>query len=143
MPRSPSRWPGEAQAWSGLGRSYYALHNLRGATTAFNTAVTLQPNDAAAHNGLAKALVDRQCADQAEDEVNRALELERNPNLRAAYQQTQREVAKQLGAFGGVPAGVKPGVGRRQERSILPVCHPERSEGSGLGAGLDPSLRSG
>lgn len=91
------RWPGEAQGWSGLGRSYYAIHNLRGATTAFYTAVTLQPNDAAAHNGLAKALVDRQCADQAEDEVNRALELEHNPNLRAAYQQTQREVAKHSG----------------------------------------------
>ena len=91
------RWPGEAQAWAGLGRNDYSIHNLRGATLAFNTAVSLQPDNAAAHNGLAKALLDRQCADQAEDEINRALELERNPNLRAAYQQTQRDVAKHSG----------------------------------------------
>lgn len=91
------RWPNEAQAWAGLGRNDYAIHNLRGATLAFNTATTLQPDNAAAHHGLAKALLDRQCADQAEDEVNRALELEHNPNLRASYQQTQREVAKHSG----------------------------------------------
>ena len=91
------RWPDQALAWTGLGRMDYAVHNLRGATTAYNTAITLQPDNAAAHHGLALALLDRQCADQAEDEVNRALELERDPNLRAAYLHTQREVAKHSG----------------------------------------------
>ena len=91
------RWPDEVQGWAGLGRNYYAAHNPRGATVAFYKAATLQPDNAAVHDGLAKALLDRQCADQAEDEVDRALELERDPNLRAAYQQTQREVAKHSG----------------------------------------------
>ena len=91
------RWPEEPQAWAGLGRSYAAVHNPRGAITAYYKAVSLQPDNAAAHNGLALALLERQCADQAEDEVNRALELEHNPSLRAAYLQTQREVAKHSG----------------------------------------------
>lgn len=91
------RAPNEAQAWLGLGRGYYALHNLRGATVAFYNAVKLWPNSAAAHNGLAQALVDRQCADQAEDEVKAALDLERDPNQRAAYLKTQRQVAAYSG----------------------------------------------
>lgn len=91
------RWPDEAQAWLGLGRGYYALHNLRGATVAYNNAAKLWPNSAAAHNGLAQALVERQCADQAEDEANLALELERDPNLRAVYLKTQRQVAAYSG----------------------------------------------
>jgi len=86
------RWPNEAQAWLGMGHGYYALHNLRGATVAYHNAAKLWPNSAAAHNGLAQALVDRQCADQAEDEVNLALSLERDPNLRNAYLRTQRQV---------------------------------------------------
>lgn len=91
------RWPNEAAAWAGLGRTYYTVRNLRGATVAYSTAVTLQPDNAAAHNGLALTLLDRQCADQAEDEINRALDLERDPVLRGAYLQTQREVAKHSG----------------------------------------------
>jgi len=90
-------WPEDVLGWAGLGRNYYPAHNPRGATLAFYKATTLQPDNAAAHNGLALALLDRQCADQAEDEVARALELEPNPNLRAAYLQTQREVAKHSG----------------------------------------------
>jgi tetratricopeptide (TPR) repeat protein len=86
------RWPGEAQAWLGAGRSYYHLHNLRGATIAYNNAVRLMPGSAAAHNGLAQALVERQCADQAEDEARLALELERDPRVRADYFRTQRQV---------------------------------------------------
>ncbi len=89
--------PNDAQAWLGLGRGYYALHNLRGATVAFSNAAKLWPNSAAAHNGLAQALVERQCADQAEDEVKLALDLERDPNLRAAYLKTQRQVAAYSG----------------------------------------------
>ena len=91
------RWPGETQGWAGLGRGYAAVHNPRGATAAFYKAVSLQPDNAAAHNGLALALLDRQCADQADDEVSRALELEHNPNLRAVYLKTQKEVAKHSG----------------------------------------------
>ncbi|HZR36990.1 MAG TPA: PA2778 family cysteine peptidase [Nevskia sp.] len=91
------RWPNEAQAWLGMGRTYYALHNLRGATVAYHNAAKLWPNSAAAHNGLAQALVERQCADQAEDEVNLALSLERDPSLRNAYLRTQRQVADYSG----------------------------------------------
>lgn len=86
------RWPNEAMAWLGMGRAYYALHNLRGATISYSNAVRLMPGSAAAHNGLAQALVERQCADQAEDEVKLALELERDPRVRAGYFKTQRQV---------------------------------------------------
>jgi hypothetical protein len=86
------RWPNEGVAWLGLGRSYYSLHNVRGATVAYYNATRLLPNSAAAHNGLAQALVDRQCADQAEDESKLALELVRDPQLRAQYQRTQQQV---------------------------------------------------
>lgn len=86
------RWPKEGLAWLGLGRDYYALHNVRGATIAYYNATRLLPNSAAAHNGLAQALVDRQCADQAEDEAKLALNLERDPQLRAQYLRTQKQV---------------------------------------------------
>jgi len=86
------RWPNEGMAWLGLGRGYYALHNVRGATIAYYNATRLLPNSAAAHNGLAQALVDRQCADQAEDESKLALELERDPQQRAQYLRTQKQV---------------------------------------------------
>jgi len=92
-----ARWPNEAQAWLGMGRGYYSLHNLRGATVAYHNAAKLWPASAAAHNGLAQALVERQCADQAEDEVNLALSLERDPKLRNAYLGTQRQVADYSG----------------------------------------------
>jgi len=94
------RWSGvpeDAEAWGGLGRSYYALHNPRGAIIAYNNAVTLAPKNPDYHNGLALALLDRQCADQAESEINLALDLVHDSNLRGPFLKTQREVAKHSG----------------------------------------------
>ena len=93
-------WPGvpeDAEAWGGLGRNYYALHNPRGAITAFNNAATLEPNNPDYHNGLALALLDRQCADQAESEIDLALDLVHDPNQRGPYLKTQKEVEKHSG----------------------------------------------
>jgi hypothetical protein len=89
--------PEEAEAWGGLGRGYYALHNPRGATTAFHNAISLQPNNPAFHHGLALALMDRQCADQAEDEADLAVDLEHDPNLRGPYLATQKEAQQHSG----------------------------------------------
>jgi hypothetical protein len=91
------RWPKEPLAWEGLGNAYYALHNLRGATTAFQNALSLAPNDTGAHNNLAQVLLERQCADQAEDEINRALALETDPARRAVYQRTRQQVLQRGG----------------------------------------------
>ncbi len=91
------RWPDDAEAWSGLGRSDYALRDVRGAVVAFNRAAILQPNNASFHHGLAQALLQRQCADQAETEAGIALDLEQAPALRAAYLNTQKEAQDHSG----------------------------------------------
>ncbi|MDR3418384.1 MAG: PA2778 family cysteine peptidase [Nevskia sp.] len=91
------RWPKEAGAWDGLGNAAYALHDLPGAIEAYSNEVQLQPDDAQAHDKLAQALLGRQCADQAEDEVNHALALETDPARRAAYQRTLDEVSRHTG----------------------------------------------
>jgi tetratricopeptide (TPR) repeat protein len=91
------RWPQEVLGWEGLGNAYYALHNYTGATTAFQNALKLAPRDAGAHNNLAQVLLERQCADQAEDEVKLALRLEPDPARRAIYQRTLYQVQQHSG----------------------------------------------
>lgn len=91
------RWPDNALAWIGQGRSNRAAGQLQAATEAYLTALKLQPESASAHNGLAEVLIDRQCADQAQDEADAALNLEQDPNLRRIYRQTKAEAEKHSG----------------------------------------------
>jgi hypothetical protein len=99
------RWPQNVVGWEGMGNAYYALHNLVGATTAFQNALNLAPRDASAHNNLAQVLLDRQCADQAEEEVGFALRLETNPARRAIYLRTLQQVRQHSGPSVVCPLG--------------------------------------
>lgn len=99
------RWPQNVLAWEGLGNAYYALHNLVGATGAFQNALNLAPRDASAHNNLAQVLLDRQCADQAEEEVGFALRFETDPARRAIYQRTLQQVRQHGGPSVVCPLG--------------------------------------
>jgi cytochrome c-type biogenesis protein CcmH/NrfG len=91
------RQPDDAGAWAGLGRSQYAMGGLRGATVAFANASRLDPQSAALHHSLARVLIERECADQAEDEIDLALTLEKDPRQLAAYRKTETLVAAHSG----------------------------------------------
>jgi hypothetical protein len=85
------RWPREGDAWIGMGKAYAVLHNLTGATTALQNAINVAPRNAAAYDTLAQVLLQRQCADQAEEQSKLAVRLEPDPARRAAYQQTLKQ----------------------------------------------------
>jgi hypothetical protein len=91
------RWPVEARAWAELGRLRAAQHDLRAATDVLRKALQLNPGAAAVHADLARVLNDRQCADQAQDEIGLALAQERDPARRAADQRFQRELEQHAG----------------------------------------------
>jgi len=54
-----TRWPGSLNAQLGLGNSYYALRDLKGAESAFREATELHPQSAAAYNNLAYVLLEQ------------------------------------------------------------------------------------
>lgn len=54
-----TRWPGSLNAQLGLGNSYYALRDLKGAENAFREATELHPQSAAAYNNLAYVLLEQ------------------------------------------------------------------------------------
>lgn len=91
------RWPQQASAWADLGRVRHSLHDLNGAIEAYAAALRLQANDAAVHADLAQSLGERQCSEQAEDEIGKALALERDPGRRAVYERFRREMAGHSG----------------------------------------------
>jgi tetratricopeptide (TPR) repeat protein len=85
------RWPESAAAWLALARWREAHADLDGATLAYAAAVRVEPLNAATHARLAQLLLARQCADQAEDEIEQALRYETEPQRRA---QDQRLLAQ-------------------------------------------------
>ena len=99
------RWPQDVQGWEGVAKAYSALHNLAGATTALQNALNLAPRDAGAHDGLAQVLLERQCADQAEDEATLAVRLETDPARRAAYIRTLQQARQHSGPSVVCPLG--------------------------------------
>jgi hypothetical protein len=54
-----SRWPQSLNARIGLGNSYYALGDLKGAESAFREATESHPNSAVAYNNLAHVLLEQ------------------------------------------------------------------------------------
>ena len=73
------RWTDNAQPWNEMGNIHYGLHHYRDAVQDYLTALHIAPDDAAIHANLAVALVDAHCADQGEDEINKAIKLETDP----------------------------------------------------------------
>jgi hypothetical protein len=91
------RWPAEPRSWAGLGHMRLALRDLPGATEALQASVRLAPNAPAVHADLAHVLSERQCADQAEDEIGLAVSQEQDAGRRAAYQKYQRQLSLHAG----------------------------------------------
>jgi hypothetical protein len=91
------RWPDLVLTWAALGKASYLSGDLPGATVAYAGAIKVDPGNAEMHALLAQVLFDRQCSEQAEDEIKKALPLEADPAKRAAYEQT----STQYGLLGG------------------------------------------
>ncbi|MDI3258206.1 MAG: hypothetical protein QJR02_00560 [Sinobacteraceae bacterium] len=80
------RWPQSPAVWLALARWREAHDDLPGAMLAYAAAARVEPSNAATHARLAQLLLLRQCADQAEDEIELALRYETDPQRRAEDQ---------------------------------------------------------
>ncbi|RRQ21725.1 PA2778 family cysteine peptidase [Thiohalobacter thiocyanaticus] len=93
--RTASRhWPDASAAWYGLGNTHYLSDEFAAAESAYRKVLALDPDNAAAHNNLARALLARGCTDAAMETVRAALELtDTTPAIRRALEATRREIA--------------------------------------------------
>ncbi len=87
------RWPGSLGAQMGLGNARYALHDLRGAESAYREAAARHPQDPAAFNNLAQVLADQDRLDAAERAARQAVAL--GGPLSATCRQTLEEILQQ------------------------------------------------
>ena len=89
-----TRWPNSITAHMGMGNSRYALHDVRGAETAYRHVTQQDPNFAPAYNNLAQTLADQNHLDAAEQAARHAVSL--GGPLLATYEETlQQIVARQ------------------------------------------------
>ncbi len=91
------RWPDSAQAWESLANARHAQNNFRGASQALFTTLRLAPQNTVARNNLAYVLLERNCAEQAEDVIKQAMADETDPAKLAAFEQTRRKILKHDG----------------------------------------------
>ena len=87
-------WPQQVAAWYGLGTTQYLAGEYEAAEAAYRRALELDPDNAAAHNNLARALLAQGCPDATGQVAAAGLRLqEMTPGIRQALQATQREIA--------------------------------------------------
>jgi len=99
------RWPDDALAWKSLADARYQQKNLRGSTDAWIVALRLTPDDNVSRNNLAYVLLERQCAEQAEDLINKAIASETDPAQLEAFKNTRYWILRHEG-----PSVVCPGL---------------------------------
>lgn len=99
------RWPDNVLAWKSLADVRYQQKNLRGSIDAWVVALQLAPDDNVSRNNLAYVLLDRQCAEQAEDLINKAIASETDPAQLETFKSTRYWVLKHEG-----PSVVCPGL---------------------------------
>ncbi|BAZ92888.1 uncharacterized protein FOKN1_0484 [Thiohalobacter thiocyanaticus] len=88
-------WPQRPAAWYGLGNTHYLAGEYEAAEAAYRQALELDPDNAAAHNNLARALLAQGCADAARQVVETGLRLKGvTPGIREALQTTRREIGR-------------------------------------------------
>lgn len=85
-----TRWPNSITARMGLGNSLYALHDVRGAETAYRHVTQQDPDFAPAYNNLAQTLADQNHLDAAEQAARHAVGL--GGPLLTTYQDTLRQI---------------------------------------------------
>lgn len=74
--RSASKqWPDAAVAWMALGNMAYSMHNLSESVSAFNMAVSLEPESVTSWNNLAYALHAYGCGSQAQMAIQCGLKI--------------------------------------------------------------------
>jgi tetratricopeptide (TPR) repeat protein len=88
------RWPNSVAAWLGLGNARYAQGDVQGATDAFSSAVTVDPQSVVAQNNLASVLSEQGRLDAALTHAERAVALGRGQWPEA--QQTLEQVKARL-----------------------------------------------
>lgn len=86
------RWPDNALAWEALANARHAQNNFVGSSQALLTALQLAPENTVARNNLAYVLLERNCADQAEGQIDRAIAAETEPKKLEAFQRTRTQV---------------------------------------------------
>lgn len=93
-----SRWPESALAWQAFANARYAAKDARGAEDALREAVRLDPQSAAARNNLASLLLARGCVRAAREQVGALMATTIPEALRAAIEDTRRDVEVALNA---------------------------------------------
>lgn len=86
------RWPAEPLAWFGRGNVAYAEGNRGAAADAWMRAILLRPDDAAARNNLAEALLEAGCLDESRVQVERAAALAGGTPLASAVADTRAKI---------------------------------------------------
>ncbi|MAT64660.1 MAG: hypothetical protein CMN57_03345 [Gammaproteobacteria bacterium] len=88
-------WPQRTAAWYGLGNTHYLAGEYEAAEAAYRQALELDPDNAAAHNNLARALLAQGCRDAAGQIVEAGLGLrDITPGIRQALKATQDEIVR-------------------------------------------------
>jgi choline-sulfatase len=77
--KATARFPGGGEAWRGLGESRIALHDTRGAVRAFETLVSLAPQDPVAIMQLGETYRDLGRLEEAARVIQRALAIDPGP----------------------------------------------------------------
>jgi tetratricopeptide (TPR) repeat protein len=99
------RWPDNALAWEALANARHAQNNFTGSSQALITALKLAPANTVARNNLAYVLLERQCADQAENQIDQAIGAETDPRKLEIFRRTRRQILAHDG-----PSVVCPGI---------------------------------
>jgi tetratricopeptide (TPR) repeat protein len=89
-----TRWPASLNAQLGLGNSYYALKDLKGAESAFREATELHPQSAVAYNNLAYVLLEQERMREALAAAKKAVAL--GGPLKYESENTLREIRSRM-----------------------------------------------
>lgn len=86
------RWPEAPLAWLGRGNVAYGAGDLPAAADAYQRAIVLAPQDAAARNNLAQVLADAGCAAESKKQVERAAAFAAGTGLAGAVEETRAKI---------------------------------------------------
>jgi hypothetical protein len=86
------RWPEAPLAWLGRGNLAYRAGDLAAAAEAYQRAIALAPQDAAARNNLAQVLADAGCAAESRKQIERAAALAVGTGLAGAVEETRAKI---------------------------------------------------
>jgi tetratricopeptide (TPR) repeat protein len=98
------RWPDDPRAWLGLGNIAWSEARWQHAESAFREVLRQQPDNVAARNNLALALLRQGCVGPAEAEIQRALSAAGNGPFAADVADSARQIRASAAAGPGAAA---------------------------------------